>query len=182
MKKIVKKVLKEEFEDLSWINETNPASKEYVEQKVRRFVMLRPYAEKIIEVVTNLALREYDVDQLVDVYGKAFNAVIDESYERGLQVGWEEGSNTYSEEIFERGWNEGYDEARFELESGLDEKWEEGYNDGMERGFKEGYEKGKEETYHVAFEEGRQYQSDLEEEEYQKLQDPFTRDLEDDEH
>lgn len=194
MKDRIRKILREENE-FDWIRDRNEISSDQI-FKVFRYLgrfggMTDERREQLSVNLANLIAVPSD-ETLEEVKMSLFrilDSTEDQAKDYGMQIGWEEGSQVSNEQSYENGFADGSDE-------GYDEGYTKGYDDGYEKfeseygtyediyeeAYQEGYNEGKEEIYFKAFEEGRRYQADLDEEEFQKLQDPFTRDLEDDEY
>jgi flagellar biosynthesis/type III secretory pathway protein FliH len=171
----IKKILREE-DDFDWISKQNPATKEFIRTKLNRIYELRHDIDTTTEELYELALNEEIIVKLIETMKNTVNSTYNRAYDEGMQTGHEEGSH----ESYDRGYEEGYDDAeseyRYANDDALDEKYDEGYDEGREEGYEKGYSEGAEETYYSAFEEGRRYQSNMEEEEYERRQDPFSRD------
>lgn len=187
MRDRIRKILREE-EDFDWISKPNKATENYIGAHLLKSD-LYPNSDAykmLLNTILSLGLTEGQVDNLSQALIRGFHQVRESGFESGSQAGWESGHESgYDEgnqDSYDRGYEEGYDEAeaeyRYTKDEDLDAKYDEGYDEGREEGYEKGYSEGAEETYYEAFEEGRKYQSNMEEEEYERRQDPFNRENE----
>ncbi len=190
MKKLIKKILKEE-NDFDWAKDTNPLSKSEVASKLS---VLRNYGyyiqerwldtNTLVDFIYRLALPEDKVDGLVKVIDELSDTIYDEGRDGGQQIGWEEGHN----EGYREGQYDGKRDARYEMEDKLEyargNAYEEGHEDGkidMRGELEDEIKKQKSIIYNRGFEEGRKYESEMDTEDYERRQSGFDpRDYDED--
>jgi flagellar biosynthesis/type III secretory pathway protein FliH len=172
MKKIIKKILKED--DWDWVRDQNPITKPEISRKVRNLYNFSLYSseeesDEFTTALHQLALSKEEFDKLFVVISRLSRDSWGYAYDSGLGAGYEDGSR----DGYREGYREGYDEAEGEYSEKYNEGWEEGYDEGFMDGKEKGYQEGKEETYYKAFEEGRAYQHELENEDFERGESDF---------
>ncbi len=188
MRNKIREILREEQDSFDWIRNANPASKAEITEIIKDSWLEYIYVhdnESIIDVIYELGLHTGQVEELTSGLQNILDRTRNMGMDDGVQIGWEEASEQEYNNGHRDGYDEGYDDGYHEREAEVDEDsirmagYYAGYDDAKEELTKQIYEEAKEEIYYEAFEEGRKYQSDLDAEEYEKLQDPFTRELDD---
>ncbi len=194
MKKLIKKILKEE-NDFDWAKDTNPLSKSEVASKLSVLQGYGYYINErwldtntLVDFIYRLALPEDRVDGLVKVIDELSDSIYDEGKEIGQQIGWEEGHN----EGYREGQYDGKRDARYDIEDELEDARDDGYAEGYEAGtqtekeemeqyYQEQMKKEAKLIYKQAFEDGRAYESEMDTEDYERRQSGFDpRDYDED--
>jgi len=185
MRDRIKKILREE-NDFDWISRPEKAGDGFImgmlDQLNKDGASTRAL-KPLVNILTQIGVTEGQMETLSQVLRQISFQIREDAFDSGSQAGWEEGQSVGYDEGHSYGYDEGYEEGRYETRGELEDEYDRGFQDGedegMEMGYEKGYTEGKEEIYYKAFEEGRRYQSGLENEEYERRQDPFTRELDD---
>lgn len=185
MKDRIRKILKED-EDLRWLMDHEPVSREEIKQMIP---IPGFFSDEMIDLVHKSSLHRDEIKKLIILITKKIDREVtegqDTAWSDGYNQGWAESDEGYDSghrDGYNEGYDTGYDDGKEEgSDDARDRGYDEGYDDGKEEGYRTGYEEGKEDTYLKAFEEGREYQADLDNIDYEKQQDPYTRDYYEDE-
>jgi flagellar biosynthesis/type III secretory pathway protein FliH len=180
MKKLIKKILKEE-NDFDWVGGINPATMEEVVAKVRdlRDIGYRkdPEESQLTKAIHKLGLNK---DELKTLFTALYHFG-DYCHNEGVDIGHQEAYNHAYNEGYSEGYSVGYDERKTEendhtediRKESYDKGYDDGYDDGISDGHEKGYDEGVEVTYHKAFEEGRAYEAGIEVEDLERRESGF---------